>query len=223
MGNFDSATVLILAGVLVALAGAGYSIKAGIVNVSSSPGGGGRSLVAVGLGLVLITVGILLKAGVWSGSQGKPISPAVATPTSSPPAVTPSPTTTTEPSPAAFTVTLRQPTDGERLPITGGIATGTTTGSLGESETLWLMIASEGTHYVTGEITLAADGTFSLATGQLGSRPDTGLPFVIEIIRANPTATKTIDNLPANPDGDRLFKRLPPGTTAMATKRIIRA
>lgn len=228
MGNFDIANFLVLVGAIAALGGAGFSIRAGNLVLTNGHGGLARSVVAFCLGVALIAVGVLLKTA-WGDQRADdppgPTAPPISVSSSSLPTGAPPTPTTTAVSipPVAFTVVVEQPVEGARVPITGTIAAGSTAGALADGETLWLFVVSEGVHYLTAEITLVGDGTFSVPSGQVGAKEEGGLPFIIEVVRANSTATKLIDNLAPNAEGDRLFKRLPPGTSVLASRKVIRA
>jgi hypothetical protein len=177
------------------------------------------------MGLVLIAVGVLLKT-VWSPQSaevgGGTSTPTVSVGTTAPPAAEPSaPATASQP--PVFSAAFEQPAEGARVPITGSNTVGRAVGALADGETLWLFVASQGVHYLTTEITLSSDGTFSVPSGQVGSKGDVGYTFVFEVVRANSAATKSIDSLTPNAEGDRSFKRqFPAGAAVMASRKVVR-
>jgi hypothetical protein len=124
-----------------------------------------------------------------------------------------------------LTVTLTEPSPGKRVPLAGTSVQGKIEGDLGDNE-LWLFVYApdKHLHYLTGPLTVL-DTTFGGSTGQLGSKDpaEVGLPYRVEIVVADPDASKAIAEKRPNREDDIAFPSLPAGTVVVAKVNVVRS
>ena len=174
------------------------------------------------VGIVVLAIGAgLLVASYYLPTKEHPQPKPSPSPSPSASA-SPSPSPSPAPTPGNSSVVIRTPVEGQPVAgQTGVVVTGTASGLGGQG--LWLLVYSQGVHYLTSDGPFASDdGTWSAVAKPIGGDDDVGETFTLEVVLASSDCSRTLANTAPNGEGDVAFGKLPAGCRLAATRHVLK-